>query len=49
VLKNQYYASTGVALGGGVWPPSDGYKTSRELKRVAPGDKGCPARRCLCK
>jgi len=49
VLKNQYCASTGVASSGGVWLPSDGYKTSRELKRVVPGDKGCPARRCLWK
>jgi len=47
VLKNQYCASTGVAPGGRVWPPGDSYKTSRELKRVALGDKGCPARRYL--
>ena len=38
VLKNQDYASTGVPLGGAVWPPRDGYKTNRELKRVPPGD-----------
>jgi len=29
VLKNKYYASAGVALSGGVWPPGDNYKTSR--------------------
>jgi len=44
VLKNQYCASTSVAPRGGVLPPDDSYKTSRELKRVALGDKGCPAR-----
>jgi len=47
VLKNQYCASTGVAPGGGVWPPSDIYETSSELKHVVLGDKGCPARRYL--
>jgi len=49
VLKNQYCTSTGVAFDGGVWPLGDSYKTSRLLKRVAFGDKGCPARRYLLK
>ena len=44
VIKNQYCASTGVAPDGGVRPPGDSYKTSRELKCVAFGDKGYPAR-----
>jgi len=30
---------------GGVRPPGDSYETSKELKCVAFGDKGCPARR----
>jgi len=45
VLKIQYYASIGVAPDDGVWPQGNSYKTSRELKCVAFGDKGCPARR----
>jgi len=45
VVKNQYCASTGVGPGGSVWPPGDSYKTSRELKCVVLGNKGCPARR----
>jgi len=39
VLKNQYYASTGVAPGGQIQPSGDSYKTSGVLKRVAPGGK----------
>jgi len=41
-LNNQYCTSTGVAPGGGVWPPSDGYKTNRELKHFAPGVRVVP-------
>jgi len=45
--KNQYYASTGVVLDGGVWPSGDSYDHSGLWNRMAPSDKGGPARQYL--
>jgi len=41
VLKNQYYASTGVAPGGAVWSPVENWSVLRLAIRVVPPGDAC--------